>query len=351
MIEMIPQKHVHELIISNLPVGFSIVDKEGGILDFNKVAERITGYTKAEVLGKSHFQVLHGTSAQKNCHLLQHALLKREGIVETESTIKNKHGDQLIISVTAFPLIDDEGRFMGGVELFRDITETRKLARERKNILSMFAHDMKNPVVTSCGFLARLLAGKVGSLAERQQEYLEIISENLWKVEGLLTDFLEFSRLETKEYLPKIEPFDIAAEIAKHLEEIRLEAEKKKIQLVFEYPEDLPDQIPADAMMINRVITNLLSNAVKYSGPDGRITVQLVKGDKKIVVHVTDTGIGIPEKHIPFLFDAFFQVRRDVKGSGLGLAITKTIIEAHGGKIWVESALGTGTTFSFTLPR
>ena len=104
-------------------------------------------------------------------------------------------------------------------------------------------------------------------------------------------------------------------------------------------------------MMLDRVITNLLSNAVKYSEPEGRITVHLAKGNKDILVQVTDTGIGIPEQHIPFLFDAFFQVRRDAKGSGLGLAIAKTIIEAHGGRIWVESTVGTGTTFSFTLPR
>jgi len=350
MFENIGKERIYGIIMSNLPVGFSIVDKEGIIIDFNSAAEMITGFTKSEAIGKSHFQILHGTSDKEVCPLLKHALLKQEEIVETESTIKNKNGDHIILSVTAFPLKDDEGIFLGGVELFRDITGSKKLARERKNILSMFAHDMKNPLMTSGGFLSRFLSGKVGELTEKQHGYLEIISDNLSKVENLLTDFLEFSRLETKEYIPKIVPLNIAAEIAKHIEAMRIEAEKKNIQITFGYSEDLPEIIRADSMMMDRVITNLLSNAVKYSGPDGRIAVKLVKGGKNIVVQVTDSGIGIPEKHIPYLFDAFYQVNRNSKGSGLGLAITKTIIEAHGGRIWVESGLGTGTTFSFTLP-
>ena len=351
MFEKIGQERIYELILSNLPIGFSVVDKVGVIVDFNDAAELITGFTKSEVIGKSHFKVLHGTSEKEACPLLSHALLKHEGIVETESTIQKKNGDQIIISVTAFPLIDDEGIFLGGVELFRDITEPRKLARERKNILSMFAHDMKNPVTTSGGLLARLMSGKVGELTEKQQGYLEIVSDNLGKVENLLTNFLEFSRLETKEYIPKTVPFNIAAVIAKHIEAMRMEAEEKNIEIIFEHPEDLPESIRADSMMMDRVITNLLSNAIKYSEPGGSITVKLAKGNKDIFVHVTDTGIGIPEKYSPYLFDAFFQVSRDSKGSGLGLAITKTIIEAHGGRIWVESGLGAGTTFSFTLPK
>ena len=337
--------------MDNLPVGFSIVDREGVVVDFNSAAEMITGFTKSEVIGQSHFQVLHGTSAREGCPLVQHALVKREEIIETESTIKNKNGEQIIISVTAFPLIDDEGTFIGGVELFRDVTEARKLARERKNILSMFAHDMKNPVSTSGGFLARLLAGKVGELTEKQQSYIEIVSGNLGKVENLLADFLEFSRLGAKEYVPKIEPFRITDAIAQRIEAMRIEAEKKNIQIIFEYPDDFSEIIRADSMMMDRVISNLLSNAIKYSEPDESITVTLAQSVKDIIVQVADTGNGISEEYIPYLFDAFFKVSRESTGSGLGLAITKTIIEAHGGKIWVESASGAGTTFSFTVPK
>jgi PAS domain S-box-containing protein len=351
VIEKIKQEQIYDLMMRNLPIGFSIVDREGLIFDFNNVAERITGFTKSEVIGKSHFEVLHGTSAKEACPLLQHALFKREGIVATESIIKNKNGEQIILSVTAFPLIDEEGIFMGGVELFRDITKVKRVARERKNILSMFAHDMKNPVIIAIGFLTRLLSGKAGALTDKQRDSLQMVNDNLRKVEELLTDFLEFSRLETEEYIPRVAPCNITAEIGKHIEEMRLEAKKKNIKLALDCPEDIPEAIHADARMIDRVMTNLLTNAVKYTDPHGHITVKLVKDSKDVFVHVTDTGLGIPANHIPYLFDAFYQVNRDAKGSGLGLAITKKIIEAHGGRIWVESVLGAGTTFSFTLPR
>ena len=103
--------------------------------------------------------------------------------------------------------------------------------------------------------------------------------------------------------------------------------------------------------MVERVVTNLLGNAIKYTAPEGRVRIALLERDADILVLVTDTGIGIAEEHLPFVFDAFVRVSRDSKGSGLGLAIVKTIIEAHGGRIWVESTVGKGSTFSFTLPK
>ncbi|MCL4536018.1 MAG: HAMP domain-containing histidine kinase, partial [Nitrospirae bacterium] len=107
----------------------------------------------------------------------------------------------------------------------------------------------------------------------------------------------------------------------------------------------------ADAMLIGRVITNLLDNAIKYTNPGGAVTISLIDGDGDVIVRLKDTGIGISEDHLPYIFDAFYRGKRDLKGSGLGLSIAKTIVEAHGGRIWVESIPGKGSTFSFTLPK
>ena len=215
----------------------------------------------------------------------------------------------------------------------------------------MFAHDMKNPIMTSGGFVSRLLSDKAGKLTEKQHNYLDIVSDNLNRVENLVCEFLEFSKLETQEYTPKPEPINIVSVINKLIGAVELEADKKNIKILFEYPEDFSEIIHVDSMMLDRLITNLLGNAFKYSDPGGTVTVALSTRGKEILVQVKDTGIGIPENELPYLFDAFFQVNRDSKGSGLGLAIAKTIIEAHGGRIWVESTSGAGSTFSFTLPR
>jgi two-component system phosphate regulon sensor histidine kinase PhoR len=344
-------EEIYGIVINNIPVGFSMVDKEGIIVDFNHTAENITGYSKKEVLGKSHLEILHGTSDRDACPLLTYALLQQKKTVAAEAMIKRKDGAPLYLSVTAAPLLDNNGTFTGGIELFRDISEFKRLERERKNILSMFAHDMKNPAATAGGFLSRLLSGKAGPLTEKQQGYLAMMRDELNRLLDLITDFLEFSRFEAKEYKPIYGPFHIESDVYKNMEAARVEADMKNITISFDPLEDMLPLIYADATMINRVIRNLLDNAIKYTNQGGMITVRLSDQDDAILVQIADTGIGIAEDHLPYIFDAFYRVSRDSKGSGLGLAISKTIIEAHGGRIWAESIMGEGSTFSFTLPK
>lgn len=350
IITFMEKQQIYDIIIDNLPVGFSIVDKDGIIIDFNNTAEKITGYTKKGVIGKSHLKMLHGTDDKDACPLFKHALQKHEQLIATEATIMKKNGDFIAVSVTTSPLFDSNGNFIGGIELFRDMTELKRLERERKNILSMFVHDMKNPVIAAGGFISRLLSGKAGPLSETQKNYLELVKEELEGLQGLITDFLEFSRFEATECKPVLGPFNMEASMRKHIEIAKVEAEKKNIAINFETCE-AEAVTNADAMLISRVITNLLDNAIKYTNPGGAVTVRLDERSEDILVQVTDTGIGIPEEHLPYIFDAFYRGKRDLKGSGLGLSIAKTIVEAHGGRIWVESIPGKGSTFSFTLPK
>jgi signal transduction histidine kinase len=130
----------------------------------------------------------------------------------------------------------------------------------------------------------------------------------------------------------------------------RIEAQKKEVGISFHCPGHGAHMIHADPLMINRVITNLLDNAVKYTHRGGPVTVTLLARDEDVLIQVSDQGVGIEEEHLPYIFDAFYRVRKEKQGSGLGLAIAKTIVEAHGGKIWVESVYGQGSTFSVILP-
>lgn len=237
------------------------------------------------------------------------------------------------------------------LELKKEEEASRKLERERKTMISMFAHDMKNPVIITKGFLSRLRSVKAGPLNEKQNNYMELMGDELDKLEGFILDFLEFSRFDSKEYKPVPVPFDMAIAMRKHIEAARIEADKKDIKIFFEIPEDVTAVVNADALQIDRVITNLLDNAIKYTNPCGTVTVKLLNRGKNILVQVIDTGIGIQEEHIPHIFDAFYRAVRDSKGSGLGLSIVKRIVEANGGRIWVESEHGKGSAFSFTLPK
>ena len=231
-----------------------------------------------------------------------------------------------------------------------DITKFRRMERERKNMLSMFAHDMKNPAVTSEGFLVRLISGKIGSLTKEQQDYLEIIRGELNKLSELISDFLQFARFEVIEYKPVYAPVNIEEEIRKNIEAEKVETEKKKIIIGLEHPDTLTPIVNADAAMVNRVLRNLLVNAIKNTDPEGAVTIKISDRGNEILVSVKDTGIGIPENQLPYIFEAFYRAGNS-KGSGLGLSIAKTIIKAHGGRIWAESISGNGSTFSFTLPK
>ncbi len=347
----IEECQIYEIVKNSLPIGFTLVDEEGMIIDFNPEAEVITGYLKSEVVGQSHLEILHGTSDREACPLFRYALQKRQQTAAVETNIKQKGGELITIVASISPLFDENKNFIGGIELFRDITEIKKLERERKNILPMFAHDMKHPVITAGGFLSRLLQGKAGPVTEPQASYLNIIKDELQKVEELISDFLEFSRFEATEYRPLKSSFNIEGAVRHQIEIAGLDADKKNIQIFFDYSNTLIPVISADGTMIERVIANLLDNAVKYSPHDTKISVKLNDWNLEVQVQVLDAGIGISEEHLPYIFDAFYRVSRDSMGSGLGLSIAKAIIEAHGGKIWVKSAPGKGSTFSFTLPK
>ena len=235
------------------------------------------------------------------------------------------------------------------VRLKNEAETSRRLDRERKDMLSMFAHDMKNPLMIINGFLSRLLAGKAGPVTEKQMEYMKPMRDELLRLERYVMDFLELSKFESATYKPAPTVFNIVAALKMRIEMERIMAEKNSINIRFEISEDDVLMVSADAVQIDRVIANLIDNAIKFTAPGGTVTVRLLERGNDVIVQVTDTGIGIREEHIPHLFDAFYRVSRDTKGSGLGLSIAKGIVEANGGKIWVESMLGRGSTFSFTL--
>lgn len=345
------KEKIYEIIVNNLPHGFMAVDRNGLTVDFNKAAEQITGYTREEVIGKSHVEIFHGGSPAQECPLWRHAFEQRHNMLAVEHVITKKNGDTAILSVGIAPLIDNDGTFLGGIELLRDITELKKKERERKNVLSMFAHDMKNSVLIASGFVARMETGKSGPLTEQLASELGTVREELAALEKMIFDFLQFSRFEADEYKPVFASADLCAILQHAIDSVRCEADAK--HLTIRFTPNQPDCIMmrADAEMLKRAAINLLDNAVRYTPAGGAVSVVLDAGKSSISFQVIDTGIGIAEEDIPLIFDAFYRADKSTKGSGLGLFIVKTIVNAHRGRIDVRSALGSGSTFTITLPR
>ncbi len=226
-----------------------------------------------------------------------------------------------------------------------------KLEDEKSRLLSMLAHDMKNPALVIKGFSERMLKGKAGSLTARQTEYVKLINAEISRLERLILDFLDTMKFESGRFRLNRTPFDILLHCKNHREIFSGEAEKKSISILLEFPETSAIQINADVTLIGRVISNLMGNAIRYSTAGGTVTIRISVLVKYVVVQVQDSGMGISEEHIKNIFKPFYRINNDHSGSGLGLAVVKSIIKAHGGKIWVESTLGKGSTFNFTLPR
>jgi PAS domain S-box-containing protein len=342
---------LYEIIVNNLPHGFMAVDHQGITVDFNRAAEQITGFSRDEVIGKSHVEIFHGTTDRNDCPLWRHAFEHRHEMLSIDHVITKKNGEQAVLSVSIAPLFDAKGAFVGGIELLRDVTDQKKRERERKNVLSMFAHDMKNSVLIASGFVTRLEARKSGPLTDAQRSELATVRLELAALEKMIFDFLQFSRFEANEYIPAKTSFPIAEILAKCADSVRGEASEKRQRLKLELPGGVVPQILADEEMIKRVIVNLLDNAVKYTPVEGMITVRLSLNDDRVTVEVADTGAGIPGDMLPYIFDAFFRADKTTKGSGLGLFIVKTIVEAHNGSVTVKSDVGKGSVFSFSLPR
>jgi two-component system phosphate regulon sensor histidine kinase PhoR len=241
---------------------------------------------------------------------------------------------------------------LGGVIILRDLSTIKRLENERRHLVNMFAHDLKTPVVGVGGLVRRLRQGKMGPLSEPQLAYLETIGLEMESLEKLINNFLEFIRLD----LHILTPMPSALQVDKECQEVMTLlsplSEAKSIDLQGEYPPEVL-VLQADPLLFRRVLENLLGNAVKYSPP--RTTVNLIVQDKgeEVLFAVKDEGPGILPADLPHLFEIYFRGAEAGKdrGFGLGLATVKRIIEVHGGRLWVESQPGQGTTFYFTLPR
>jgi PAS domain S-box-containing protein len=328
-----------------------VLDSDGRIVNFNRACEEATGYTFGEVRGV-HFWDRFLTEEEKEPVREVFNKLKAGAFPSTfENNILTKHGEKRLISWsnTVLPGHDGQVKFVIGTGI--DITERKQMESERKFMLSMFAHDLKNPIITSSGFLSRLLSGKAGPIDEKQLNYLQILKEQFDVLERLVTNFLEFTRYEAGKYEPEKVPVDIKMAMYRNIEISKMEAEKKDIKILLDIPENIPDTIGADSVLMDRVFSNLLGNAVKFTPRGGTVSVSLSSGNGHILFRVSDTGIGIPVKDLPHIFNPFFRGEKDSKGSGLGLAIVKRIIESHGGKIWVESEQGKGSAFIIMLPK
>ena len=236
--------------------------------------------------------------------------------------------------------------------MLHDVTELRRLERVRQDFVANVSHEFKTPLTAIQGFSETLLAGALDD-AQNNRRFLEIIRDHASRLARLTDDLLKLARIEAGKLEVEFRRVDIVEQIERCLETTSLKAGRKQIALETQVP-PVPPLVRGDAGLLREVLQNLLDNAVQYTSPGGRIQVLVTAGPREVVVTVADTGIGIPLADQERIFERFYRVdaarSREAGGTGLGLSIAKHIVEAHGGHLRVESEVGAGSRFSFSVP-
>jgi two-component system phosphate regulon sensor histidine kinase PhoR len=279
-------------------------------------------------------------------------------ILSIASTAKAiKEGDvRQRVGVVSNDEIGDLGKAINDMaeKLGSDINRLKKLERIRSEFLANVSHELRTPIFSIQGFLETLLDGAVDDPTVNR-DFLDKAHRHAGRLNTLLNDLIEIARIESGEMKMSFRYFSIGEFLHGMVEEMRGQAEKKNLSLSLS-PGIRPDeQVYGDRDRLKQVMVNLIDNAIKYTEPGGSIICSAAVNADRTVVHVQDTGCGIESEHLPRIFERFYRVDRDrsreVGGTGLGLAIVKHIVEAHGGSISVESTVGKGSTFSFSLKR
>ncbi|PYS73987.1 MAG: hybrid sensor histidine kinase/response regulator [Acidobacteria bacterium] len=328
----------------------------GIITSWNNSAERMFGYTPEEAIGKSITIVIPAELREEETMILSR-LRQGERIEHFETIRLTKSGKRINISLTVSPVRNKLGEIIGAsARLLASERAARERAeaasRAKDEFVAMISHEIRSPLNAILGWSQMLRQGALDKTATTNA--LESIERNARAQAQLVSDLLDVSRVITGKLRINARPVDIMDSLESALESVHPAAEAKQIILDVQ-TEPYATVVTGDADRLQQVLWNLLSNAVKFTPRQGRVSVKITRIDSYLEVAVSDSGIGIPQEFLPFIFDRFSQAdttsTRKHAGLGLGLAIARHIIELHGGTITAESAgEGKGSTFRITLP-
>jgi signal transduction histidine kinase/HAMP domain-containing protein len=261
-------------------------------------------------------------------------------------------GEERYYRPEAIPILDNDRLPTGVILVLQDVTQLQQQEEIKRGVISTVSHQLKTPLTSIRMAIHLLLEEKVGGLTEKQAELLVVAKEDSDRLHGILSNLLDISRIESGRVPMEFRSVSPHSMVSEALDPFERTAHDQGVSLSAELPGDLPE-VWADMARMNHVISNLLSNALKYTPPGGKITLSAKADEERVQFSVSDTGRGIPSKHIPRIFEQFFRVpgQETETGAGLGLAIVKEIVEAHGGTVGVESDEGKGSIFTFTLKR
>jgi NtrC-family two-component system sensor histidine kinase KinB len=338
-----------EAAIDSLYDPVLVTDAQGRVTKLNPAAEELFG-PESWNTGRFVWEVAQDNRialAVAEAVRLQRPVAGEGAAAELPLTM---HGVQHAFRLRTTPMSDEDGRLLGAVTLLEDITHLREIDRLKSEFIATASHELRTPLTSVLMGICLLLEDAAGALTEAQRDILSICRDDCERLAQLMHDLLDLNRIEAGESPPHLLPISATTLLRQAAEALRAQVEAKELSLTIDVPSTLPSVL-ADRLQIERVVANLVHNATRHTERSGEIGITATLRDGYVTCAVADTGRGIPPEYLPRLFDKFVQVPNTPSGGvGLGLAISKHIIEAHGGRMSVQSELGHGTTFTFTLP-
>ncbi|HEY74881.1 MAG TPA: HAMP domain-containing protein [Thermoflexia bacterium] len=329
-------------ILSSTRDAILVTDRQNRLLLINPAAEQALGLTSRETVGRRVDEI---PLQEQLAHVLTAPIEPGESLV-AEVPLPNGR----VYYANASVILDPGGGMSGRVVALRDITSFKELDKMKSEFVATVSHDLRAPLTFIRGYVSML--PMIGPLTEKQQEYVEKILNGIEQISRLVEDLLNLGRIEAGVGLEK-KPCHLGALVVEAVDRMRAQAAAKGLTLRLEASEPAP-VILGDATLLRQAVANLVDNAIKYTPSGGLVTVGLRTTEDEVLITVKDTGIGIAPEDQVRLFEKFYRIRRketgEIQGTGLGLAIVKSIVERHGGRVWVESALNQGSTFTIALP-
>ncbi len=323
-----------ETVLTQTESGVILVDQENRLLLINRAAEDAFGVNGESLLGRSVVETIEDQV------LL--SLLRSPGSTPRREEIEVSDGR--VFNAQRTP-IDSIGQAV----VLHDITHLKELDRIKSEFVTTVSHDLRSPLTAILGYVE--LIERAGGVNEQQQEFIHRVRVSVKQITDLVTDLLDLGRIEAGvDTTQESSPISVLARYA--VESLRGSAEAKGVELEVLLPEDLP-LVTGDPVRLRQMIGNLLENAIKYTSEGGEVCIVAEAEDEQVIMRVHDTGPGIPPADQPYLFDKFYRgsnVAENSSGTGLGLSIVKSIVDHHDGRIWVDSAVDEGTTFTVVLP-
>jgi two-component system, NtrC family, sensor histidine kinase KinB len=337
-----------EAAIDSLYDPVMVTDGGGLVTRINPAAERLFG-ARAETLGKSILAVVR----DPRIALSVTDVLRAQVPVASEDAAAvlpwAVDGARRAFRIRSTPMKDADSRLVGVVTLLEDVTHLSEINRLKSEFIAAASHELRTPLTSLQMGIHLLLEGTAGALDDRQQEILQVCREDAARLDRLMRELLDLSKIESGAVTPQLVPARPAALLADAVNALRLQVEGRGIRLEVDAPADLP-LVAADRSQIERVIGNLVTNAMRATPAGGTITVAAARRGDGVAISVTDTGSGIPRDYLPRIFEPFVQVpHASGGGAGLGLTISRRIVEGHGGRITVQSEPDHGSTFTFTV--